>query len=162
MATPDPSSQPTTSARWDGRPLFRAIRGVAGRPANAAILRFAGNRYLRNYGVVHHRGRRSGRPYATPVVVQPTTDGFVIPLAFGEGTDWFQNLRAANGCVIRWNGRNYAVADPVVIDLAAARPLIGWFVERLFVPLVGAKHFVHARHIAAPSRDTLFEARESR
>ena len=97
-----PSEQPS-----EGSPVFRAIMGVAGHPFNALVLRFAGSRYLRLYGVVHHRGRRSGRTYTTPVVVRPTADGFVIPLAFGERADWFRNVRAAGGCEIRWNGTTY-------------------------------------------------------
>jgi hypothetical protein len=34
--------------------------------------------------VLRHKGRRSGREYATPVTADPTEDGFVIPLASGK------------------------------------------------------------------------------
>jgi deazaflavin-dependent oxidoreductase (nitroreductase family) len=135
--------------------------GVAGRPFNAFVLRFAGSRYLRLYGIVHHRGRRSGRDYATPVVVRPVADGFVIPLAFGEGADWFQNLRAAGGCVIHWNGRDYSVVDPQVIAWPVARPSFTP-VERALVPLVGVQRFVRVRHAAMPAPDGALAAHESR
>jgi deazaflavin-dependent oxidoreductase (nitroreductase family) len=107
---------------------------------------------MRLYGVVYHRGRKSGRPYATPVVVRPTADGFVIPLALGEGADWFQNLRAAGGCVIRWNGVDYTVVDPVVLDRASARPAFSPF-ERVGAQLLGIERFVRVRHAAAGAND---------
>jgi hypothetical protein len=80
--------------------------------------------------------------------VRPTADGFVLPLLAGEGADWFQNLRAAGGGVIRWNGREYPVADPVVIDWAAARPWFGRPV-RVLVTLFGFQRFVRVRSAAA-------------
>jgi deazaflavin-dependent oxidoreductase (nitroreductase family) len=125
--------------------------GVVGRPFNAFVLRFAGSRYLRLYGVVHHEGRRSGRAYATPVVVRPTGDGFVVPLAFGEGADWFQNLRAAGGGAIQWNGAAYAVVDPVVVDWPAARPAFSPL-ERVLAPRLGIERFVRVRRAGASDR----------
>jgi hypothetical protein len=36
-------------------------------------------------GIIHHRGRNTGRPYATPLGIRPATaGGFVMPLTFGE------------------------------------------------------------------------------
>lgn len=148
MTATQTSPQPTSGERADGSPIFRALMGVGGRPFNAFVLRFAGSHYLRLYGVVHHRGRRSGRSYATPVVVRATADGFVIPLAFGEGADWFQNLRAAGGCVIRWNGKQYAVVDPVVIDWPAARSAFSPLLQSL-APRVGIKRYVRVRTAGA-------------
>lgn len=122
--------------------------GVVGRPFNAFVLQFAGSRFLRLYGVVQHQGRRSGRAYATPVVVRPTADGFVIPLAFGEGADWFQNIRVAGGGVVRWNGTAYRVDAPVVIDWPTARPAFSRLV-RFLVPRLGIEHFVRVRLVMA-------------
>jgi deazaflavin-dependent oxidoreductase (nitroreductase family) len=138
----------------EGSPVFRAIMGVAGRPFNAFVLRFAGSRYLRLYGVVHHRGRRSGRTYMTPVVVRPTVSGFVIPLAFGERADWFQNVHAAGSCEISWNGTTYSVVDPVVVDWPTARPAFS-HLERIAAPLVGIERCVRVRRTDAgdPGRD---------
>jgi deazaflavin-dependent oxidoreductase (nitroreductase family) len=150
MSAKDPSSHITPSAQTDGRPVFRAIRGIAGRPVNAFVLQFAGSRFLRGYGVVHHRGRRSGRAYTTPVIVRPVAGGFMIPLVFGEGADWFQNLRAAGGCVIRWNGRDYSAVDPVVIDWLVARPTFAPL-HRALVPLMGVQRCVRVRKAAEPT-----------
>ena len=49
-------------------------------------------------GIVHHRGRKTGRPYATPLGIRPaTTSGFVMPLTFGESAGWYRNIVAAGG-----------------------------------------------------------------
>jgi deazaflavin-dependent oxidoreductase (nitroreductase family) len=168
MRTADPSTPHPNSQRSGSSPGYRVLSGIGRRRFdafqhwfNAFFLRFAGSRSLRLYGVVRHRGRRSGRAYATPLIVRPTTDGFVLPLLAGEGADWFQNVRAAGGCVIRWNGREYDVADPVVIDWAAARP---WFgrLARIYVTLLGFQRFVRVRYAAARTEDPVVMAQRSK
>jgi hypothetical protein len=77
----------------------------------------AGRRWFRFWGVVHHVGRTSGRRYAVPVVVRPTHDGFVVPLPWGGETQWARNVLAAGGAVIRWDGRDIEVTDPVVLPV---------------------------------------------
>jgi deazaflavin-dependent oxidoreductase (nitroreductase family) len=101
----------------------RARHGLlsAARPFNRLVLRLAGTRLLPLYGIIEHRGRRSGRTFRTPVVVRPTNDGFIVPMPWGEGTDWYRNVRAAGECVIRWKGRDYPLESPEVIDAAEAR-----------------------------------------
>jgi deazaflavin-dependent oxidoreductase (nitroreductase family) len=96
-----------------------AIRGL-GRVFNPLVLLLAGTRFLPLYGVIEHRGRRSGKVFHTPVVVRPTSDGFIVPMPWGEGTDWFRNVRKAGECVIRWKGRDYNLAQPEVLDAASA------------------------------------------
>jgi deazaflavin-dependent oxidoreductase (nitroreductase family) len=92
-----------------------AIR-IATRLLNPLTMLLAGTRFLPLYGVINHRGRRSGKAFRTPIVVQPTSDGFVVPMPWGEGTDWYRNVRAAGECVIRWKGHDYTLVDPEVIN----------------------------------------------
>ena len=80
----------------------------------------AGRRWFPLWAVLHHRGRTSGTPYATPVVARRTSDGFIVPLPFGDATQWVRNVLAANGCTIHWRGRDYVVRDPSTIDRARA------------------------------------------
>jgi len=47
----------------------RLIRSVA-RVVNPLVLRFAGRRHVPVLGVLHHRGRRTGREYATPLGIR--------------------------------------------------------------------------------------------
>src|SRR5262249_13779284 len=101
----------TSHTRQATRAVRRA-RGyriyIAARLLNPIMRKLAGRRGLPLFAVVLHRGRRSGRLYATPVGARQTEDGFVIPLTFGEGSDWFKNVQAAGGCVIRWKGADYS------------------------------------------------------
>lgn len=69
-------------------------------------------RYLPGFGVVHHRGRRSGREYRTPVNVFPVPGGVVIALIYGPRTDWVRNVVAAGGCGLETRGRLLACHSP--------------------------------------------------
>ena len=118
----------------------------AGRFLNPLALRLAGTRLLPLYGVIEHHGRRSGKVYRTPVVVQPTRDGFVVPLPWGEVTDWCRNVRAAGGCVVRWKGRDYRMVRPEVVDDAAeARAEFGGF-ERFMMRRLGINCSLRLSH----------------
>lgn len=134
----------TTQARRGTMIAF----GIGSRFLNPLMRRLVGKRLVRGFAVLQHRGRRSGRFYETPVVVRPTADGFVVPLPFGEQTDWFRNVRAAGECVIRWNGADYHLVDPELLEWAGARPAFHGF-ERMAVPLLGIKRFVRLRHSPA-------------
>src|SRR5262249_11813819 len=73
----------------------RLIRSVA-RVINPLVLRFAGRRHVPVLGVLHHRGRRTGREYATPLGIRPTAaGGFVLPLTLGEAGRGVRHIPAA-------------------------------------------------------------------
>ena len=55
-------------------------------------------RRLPGFGVIIHRGQRSGRIYETPVNVFRRSDGYVVALTYGAGADWVRNVRAAGVC----------------------------------------------------------------
>jgi deazaflavin-dependent oxidoreductase (nitroreductase family) len=103
-----------------GRPRrslpIRAIARPFGRIANVV----AGTRVFPVWGIVRHTGRTSGKPYATPVVARPTPDGFIIPLPFGDATQWAKNLFAAGGGSMRFAGREHRIVEPAIIDLETA------------------------------------------
>jgi len=96
------------------------------------------------WGVIRHTGRRSGKRYDTPIALTATQDGFVIPLPWGEKTDWCRNIRAANGGVVRWGGRDYAVRDPEIIDRAVAAPAFNPFLRSL-LPVLGLSRFLRVQ-----------------
>lgn len=56
--------------------------------------------YLPPWAVVHHRGRRTGRPYRTVVFAFVRRRTLVIALTYGE-TDWSRNVLAAGGEIER-------------------------------------------------------------
>jgi hypothetical protein len=83
--------------------------GPVGRP-------LAGSRWFPLYAILRHTGRTSGKRYAIPIVTFQTTDGFVIPLPFGEETQWIRNLFAGAGGM-RWRSRDYRIDRPELVDL---------------------------------------------
>lgn len=99
------------------------VRQFNKRTFNPAVLSFAGHPSS-PYVVVHHVGRRSGQIYATPVSARPTPEGFVIPLYYGSNVDWCRNVLAAGRCTITWNGNDYPVGEPELIDPATVLQLV--------------------------------------
>ena len=122
------------------------VFGTGARLLNPMMARLAGKRHVRGFAVLQHRGRRSGRLYETPVVARPTADGFIVPLPFGEQTDWFRNVQAAGEGRIRWNGVDYHIVEPQLIEWETARPAFHRL-ERVLVPLLGIWQYVRFRRI---------------
>ncbi len=102
---------------------------------NRFALLLAGRRLMPLWGVLRHRGRRSGREYSTPVAVITTPDAYFIGLPWGSGTDWVRNVRAAGRCTLRLRGRDHECTDPELVDkgaaAAAATGLLRGVVQRL-------------------------------
>jgi len=123
------------------------IRAIA-RPFGPLAKPLAGNRWFPLWAIVRHTGRKSGTAYATPVVARPTADGFIIPLPFGDATQWAKNLFAAGGGSMRFAGREYQVVEPRIIDLEEAAPHLAppiRFVSRR----LGLRHWVTVRKVAS-------------
>ena len=120
---------PSRVARWNKVGLNRITRHVAP--------------WMPGFGLVVHRGRRSGREYQTPVNVFPAEDGFVIALTYGADTDWVKNVRAAGGCELRTRGRVLRVGSPRVYHdetRHGIRPL-----ERQMLRLLGVADFLSVK-----------------
>jgi deazaflavin-dependent oxidoreductase (nitroreductase family) len=62
--------------------------------------------------VLHHRGRVSGRNYDTPVQAYPTSQGWVVGLAYNRDAAWALNLLAAGGGEMTRSGRRYKLSQP--------------------------------------------------
>ena len=98
--------------------IMRRINRVL---TNPLVNNFAG--VVPPFAVVHHRGRRTGRAYRTPIVVFPTAQGFVTPLPYGTDTDWCLNLLAAGRCTLETTGQKVAVGRPRIVRGDTAIPL---------------------------------------
>lgn len=105
------------------RPIIDRIRAFNKRILNPAMMKYAGHKdwYA---AVIRHTGRRSGKPYATPVLAEPIPDGFLIPLPYGEHVDWLRNILAAGKAEIENKGLSYAVVEPAVVSREEAAPLL--------------------------------------
>jgi deazaflavin-dependent oxidoreductase (nitroreductase family) len=70
--------------------------------------------WLPGFGVVVHRGRKSGRTYRTPVNVFAAPGGYTIALTYGTNSDWLRNVVAAGGCELITRGRTVQATSPRV------------------------------------------------
>jgi deazaflavin-dependent oxidoreductase (nitroreductase family) len=131
----------TPSATKSERPLAGRIFGLFTPVLNRVVSRIAGRRYVPLYILLRHHGRRSGRAYATPVVGMRVPGGFAIPMAFGEGADWYRNIVAAGGATIRQHGTEHQLVDPAAVDPDSdASPFPGW--QRPVFRALGIRRFL--------------------
>lgn len=84
------------------------IRFFNKRILNRLVRRFAGSSNT-PFVMIRHVGRRSGKPYETPIIAMPTAGGFVVALTYGVEVDWYRNVLAAGRCVLVWHGKDYAI-----------------------------------------------------
>jgi deazaflavin-dependent oxidoreductase (nitroreductase family) len=68
--------------------------------------------WMPGFGVVVHRGRRSGRRYQTPVNVFSADNGYIIALTYGPDADWVKNVLAAGACELRTRGQTIPLSAP--------------------------------------------------
>ena len=130
-----------------GQPRFsRPIRRLAGPIAPVARL-VAGRRWFPFYAILRHTGRTSGTAYATPVVALRTPDGFMIPLPFGDATQWAKNLAAANGGGLRFGSLEYRIVEPRVVDRDVAAAHLP-AVLRIVAGRLGIRNYVLVRRLA--------------
>lgn len=65
--------------------------------------------------VLTHVGRSSGATYHTPMDALPVDGGYVFVLVYGSGSDWVQNVLAADGARLRVEGREVELTAPRLI-----------------------------------------------
>jgi deazaflavin-dependent oxidoreductase (nitroreductase family) len=129
-----------------GRPrISRPIRAIA-RPLGPIARPIAGKRWFPFYAVLHHTGRTSGKAYSTPVVALRTPDGFIVPLPFGDATQWARNVFAAGGGSLTFAGHDYRMVEPRVVDREDARAYLPAFV-RFLAARLGLRQFVLVRQV---------------
>ncbi|GFG73361.1 nitroreductase family deazaflavin-dependent oxidoreductase [Mycobacterium botniense] len=95
--------------------------------------------WLPTFGILEHVGRRSGKPYRTPLTVFSADidgkPGVAILLTYGPDRDWLKNITAAGGGRLRRSGNTFAVTEPRVVSRAeAASHIVGrwrWIFARL-------------------------------
>ncbi|MDQ1287088.1 MAG: hypothetical protein QG622_653 [Actinomycetota bacterium] len=100
-----------------------AIRRFNKHIVNPVMLKLAGRRHW-YAAALHHVGRRSGRAFVTPLVVQRVDGGLLIPLPYGNDVDWLRNLQASGTATIVDHGRTSAVGNPQLITAEQALPLV--------------------------------------
>ena len=132
--------------------LVRIVLRPMTRLLNPLIRKFAGRRHFAMAAQIRHTGRRSGRSYVTPASARRSGDVIVIPLTFGNQSDWSRNVRAAGGCSIRLEGRDYDATQPELLSVADAQPLVRSVfspMERAAFRMLGIRQVMRLR-LASP------------
>jgi deazaflavin-dependent oxidoreductase (nitroreductase family) len=100
------------------------------------------------FAVIRHVGRRSGKPYETPVIARPTDGSLVIPLAYGPDVDWYRNVLATGRCQVLWRGQAYTIEQLEPMDAREALSGFPLAPQRLILWLHGAQQFVRMKYRA--------------
>ncbi len=128
--------------------LVAVVMGPLTKVLNPVMLKLAGRRHVMMAAQIRHVGRRSGRTYVTPAGARLTGGTFVIPLTFGNQSDWSRNVRAAGGCEIRLDGTQYRAVQPELADRDQAAPVLRAAfgpVERAMFRMLGIRQYLLLR-----------------
>jgi deazaflavin-dependent oxidoreductase (nitroreductase family) len=87
------------------------------------------------FGILEHIGRRSGKPYRTPLTVFSTDDGIAILLTYGPDRDWLKNLTSVGQGRVKRYGRTFTVTDPRVMPKSVAAPSVKGLWRPIFARL---------------------------
>jgi deazaflavin-dependent oxidoreductase (nitroreductase family) len=132
---------PRVVGRWNKSGLNRITKRIAPR--------------MPGFGIVVHRGRRSGRLYETPVNVFRVADGYVLALTYGPDADWVKNVLAAGGCELKTQGRTVRLISPRLFRDESRQDIRP--VERQVLRVLGVSEFLALKAAplaaTAPSRE---------
>lgn len=128
--------------------LRRAFRAVANL-LNPAVLLMAGRRWMPIVGVIHHRGRRSGRTYFTPVMLRARGGAIFVPRTLGDHASWYQNLETAGSAEVTYLGRRLTVDEPAIVSFQDAANAFPRY-ERLMFRVLGITEFLRLRSGTRP------------
>lgn len=116
-------------------------RRLVERYVNPVTRLFAG--WVPGFGILTHRGHKTGRPYRTPINVFRRGDDYVFFLTYGSDVHWVKNVLSAGECSLRTRGREVILREPVLITDPERRvaPLPARAVGRV----IGAERFLRMR-----------------
>ena len=81
----------------------------------------------------------------TPTGAARIGDTIVIPLSFGNVSDWARNVRASGRCVVALGGKSYPATQPRFVDAGDAKPVVKQSfsaINRLAFNLFGIKQYL--------------------
>jgi len=98
-------------------PIPHLVTRTNKRYVNPLVLRVSSR--VPPFATVHHRGRRSGRPFTTPVLAfreppsatSPREVRVISALTYGSDVYWLRNVEAAGLFGLTRGGRGYVVDD---------------------------------------------------
>jgi deazaflavin-dependent oxidoreductase (nitroreductase family) len=90
--------------------------------------------------ILRYRGRKTGRPYRTPMNVFRRGDHWVFALTYGSDVQWVKNVLAAGSCEIETRGRVIVLGRPEIVT-DPTRRLVPRVVA-VFLGLIGVTEFL--------------------
>jgi deazaflavin-dependent oxidoreductase (nitroreductase family) len=93
-------------------------------------------RKLPNFGILTHRGRKSGRTYHTPVNVFRRGDVYLFFPTYGSDAHWVKNILATGSCSIETRGQVVELVEPELVtdpELRLMPPFVQFFGRRIGV-----------------------------
>jgi deazaflavin-dependent oxidoreductase (nitroreductase family) len=99
---------------------------------------FAGR--IPGFGILVHTGRKSGRPYRTPVNVFKASKGFLIALTYGREAEWVKNVLASGGAELETRGLCYQLTAPTIVHDPTRRRFPSFV--RAILWIIGATDFM--------------------
>jgi len=152
-AADQPTDHRTTAAAPTPRPdkavppsrFVKIVMGPMTKILNPLIVRLAGRPHFHMAAQLTHIGRRSGRTYVTPIGARRAGDRVLIPLTFGNQSDWSRNVLAAGRCSLRLDGVDYEASAPALVSPEEADPDVRAAfgrLERASMRMLGIKQFL--------------------
>lgn len=141
--TPAPTHMPARPV-----PPSRFVKTVMGpmtKMLNPLIVKLAGRPHFRMAARLTHTGRRSGQTYVTPVGARRAGDVVLIPLTFGNQSDWSRNVLAVGHCSLRLEGIDYDATAPALLSPQEADPHVRAAfgrLERASMRMLGIQQFL--------------------
>lgn len=87
--------------------------------------------WMPGFGMITHRGRKSGKTFRTPINVFRTDDGFVFALTYGPDTDWVKNVFAAGGLELETRRKHYELVEPRLVHDETRKHMPRFFVNQV-------------------------------
>ncbi len=125
-------------------PRTRFLRPFANHVVNPITRRLV--HHLPGFGLLSHRGRKSGAIHRTPVNVFRRDGLYVFALTYGSDVDWVRNVVAAGGADLRMGGRTVHLTAPEVFVDPERRSVPA--PVRLVLRLMGVTEFLRMRPAA--------------
>lgn len=130
------------------RTRLQGIRPFTIRFVNPITRLVAG--WLPGFGILHYRGRTTGKAYRTPMNVFRRGDHMVFALTYGPDVQWVKNVLAAGELEVRTMGRTLHLVEPELFHDPDQREMP--FVIRPFLHAMRVTEFLRMRIVPAARR----------
>ena len=128
-------------------PIPRAVARFNKRVSNHILAPLAAR--LPWFGILTHIGRKTHRPYRTPVNVFRRGDRYTFALTYGVAADWVKNVLAAGGCTLETRGQTVRLTSPRLVHDERRRAVPA--PVRVVLRLIGVDDFLELERDASQS-----------